>query len=352
MLDKKPVHVALSLAFGLEMDHDVVVFDARSPAEYADGHIPGSINLPLLDNDQRALVGTCYKSKGRQQAIDLGFQLASPFFLDKIIQARQSTPCTKTLVYCARGGLRSEIITWLLVKGGFDAQQLQGGYKQWRQFCLEQFALPRSWFVISGMTGVGKTEILTALKDSNESVIDLEGLAQHKGSAFGGIGQPDQMRQEQFENYLAIELASIKENKRCWLEDESRFIGKLRIPDELYRAKVSGKRVVIERSFGDRLKRVLEEYGILPKEDLTNKTQQLTKRLGFDQVKLATEHLANNEMEQWATIMLAYYDKQYLYGFDLHKETCIGHVHADGLKLKQIIHLTIEKAIQHEQGCQ
>lgn len=340
----KPVHKSIAQAFGEHVHTGAVVFDARSPGEFALGHIPGSINLPLLDDEQRHEVGICYKTKGRQSAIDLGFEMAGPHFLDKIQEARRFATEGMAMVYCARGGLRSEIITWLLNKGGISSIQLTGGYKAWRNYCLTQFEIPRSWFVVTGMTGVGKTSILKALQQAGEAVLDLEHIAGHKGSAFGGLGLPEQSRQEQFENHLAVALAEIPADARCWMEDESRFIGKLRIPDALFQAKLKGSRIATERSFDTRIERVLEEYGGLPKEDLRDKTIQLTKRLGHDQVKLALEHLDAHDMQQWVSILLKYYDKMYEHGITTNKDSLIGHVWADGLSDEEIANQMIQIA--------
>lgn len=331
-------------AFDQNLDAHTVLLDARSPGEYAHAHIPGSFNVPLLDNAQREQVGTCYKNKGRQDAIDLGFELAGPAFLEKIKAARALAQGKPVAVYCARGGLRSEILTWLLLKGGISALQLKGGYKYWRNACLQQFQTSREWFVLTGLTGVGKTELLFGLRDHGEAVLDLEALAQHRGSAFGGLGMPQQPTQEHFENLLALRLHELRSNARVWMEDESRFIGKLRIPDDLFAAKIRAKRIVAERSFGSRIQRVLQEYGSLPKQDLVIKTTTLEKRLGNALMRQAVEHLECGEMEAWAVILLQYYDRQYQHGIGKNQATCIGSVVADEKSTEQVIQEIIHLA--------
>lgn len=344
MMESNSVIDFIASAFGQHLDANTVVIDARSPGEYEHAHIPGSWNVPLLDNTQREQVGTCYKNKGRQDAIDLGFALAGPAFLEKIQTARNFAKGRPVAVYCARGGLRSEILTWLLHKGGLSAIQLKGGYKHWRNACLEQFQMSRRWFVLTGLTGVGKTEFLLGLRKNGEAVLDLESLAQHRGSAFGGLGMPQQPTQEHFENLLAMRLYGFNKEPRIWMEDESRFIGKLRIPDDLFASKVKAQRIVAERSFGSRIQRVLAEYGSLPKSDLVDKTTTLEKRLGNALMRQAVEHLVGGEMEAWAAILLHYYDRNYLHGIGKNQATCIGTVLADDKPMDQVIHEIIQLA--------
>lgn len=337
MIDSKAIIDFVKIAFEQDVDLNAVLIDARSPGEYAHAHIPGSVNVPLLDDTQREQVGTCYKNQGRQEAIDLGFALAGPGFLEKIQAARRAAEGRPVAVYCARGGLRSEILTWLLNKGGLTATQLRGGYKQWRNACLSQFRSPRKWYVLTGLTGVGKTELLFGLKDAGEAVLDFECIAQHRGSAFGGLGMPVQPTQEQFENILAVHLDANSEFPHVWMEDESRFIGKLRIPDDLYEAKINAQRIMAERSFESRVKRVLAEYGALCKISLAEKTASLEKRMGNELMRQALTHLEQNEMEAWAGILLTYYDRHYQHGIGKNSATCIGTVSTDQKTNTQIV---------------
>jgi tRNA 2-selenouridine synthase len=336
-------------AFATNSEIPAVLIDARSPSEFVQGHIPGALNVPLLDDEQRHLVGLCYKEKGRQAAIDLGFSLTGSLFCDKLQQARSLIPQGIANVYCARGGLRSEIITWLLNKGGIQATQLHGGYKEWRQFCIQQFEKPLKWFVLAGMTGVGKTEILSALQSQGSVILDLEALAQHKGSAFGGLGQPAQSTQEQFENRLAMAIAMMPQNEIVWMEDESRFIGKLRMPEVLYENKLLAKRIVTERSFESRIQRILGEYGLFNVVDLAEKTKALEKRLGNDQVKNALGFLDSGDMKSWVTILLKYYDKLYHHGMEQHKHTFVASVQADSYTLEALAKEIISIANSHHE---
>lgn len=329
MINKKSIPSILSEVFQQTLDESILLIDARSPGEFEHAHIPSAVNIPLLDNAQREQVGICYKKLGKQAAIDLGFELAAPFFLEKIKLARTLAGDRPVAVYCARGGLRSEILTWLLLKGGLSAVRLTGGYKTWRNACLDQFRAPRHWVVLTGLTGVGKTEILHTIRARGEAVLDLEALAHHKGSAFGGLGQPNQPTQEHFENGVAVELMGWGEQPRYWMEDESRFIGKLRIPDDLFLYKLNAQRIVAERSFGSRIDRVLLEYGQLPTADLMAKTASLEKRLGNELMRQAIAFLESGDMREWALIMLNYYDRLYAHGLDQNASTWLGKVNAD-----------------------
>jgi tRNA 2-selenouridine synthase len=336
-------------AFATHSATPSVLIDARSPSEFAHGHIPGAVNLPLLDDEQRHLVGLCYKEKGRQAAIDLGFSLTGSLFYEKLEQARNLIPLGIANVYCARGGLRSEIITWLLNKGGIQAAQLCGGYKGWRQFCMRQFEKPMKWFVLAGMTGVGKTEILYALHAHGSYILDLEGLAQHKGSAFGGLGQDAQSTQEQFENRLAFAIAALPNQSIVWMEDESRFIGKLRLPDGLYTSKLNAKRIVIERTFDSRIRRIIDEYGVFDNAALAEKTKTVEKRMGYDQVKQALNFLTQSDMKAWASILLNYYDKMYLHGMEQHRHTFVATLQADNHTSDALVKEIISIANKHHE---
>ena len=183
-----------------------LIIDVRSPDEYAHAHIPNAFSLPLFTNEERAEIGTTYKQQSREAAIKLGL----PFFGNKMqnmieqvegwAASYEKTNGNKPtiLVHCWRGGMRSAAVSWLLDLYGFKTEQLSGGYKAYRNWVLAQFEKNYSMKVLGGYTGSGKTEILLQLQKSKIPVIDLEGLAHHKGSAFGALGQHEQTSQEQF----------------------------------------------------------------------------------------------------------------------------------------------------------
>jgi tRNA 2-selenouridine synthase len=216
-----------------------LIIDVRSPDEYAHAHIPNAFSLPLFTNEERAEIGTTYKQQSREAAIKLGL----PFFGNKMqnmieqvegwAASYEKTNGNKPtiLVHCWRGGMRSAAVSWLLDLYGFKTEQLSGGYKAYRNWVLAQFEKNYSMKVLGGFTGSGKTEILLQLQKSKIPVIDLEGLAHHKGSAFGALGQHEQTSQEQFENNLAGALFHISATHPCfWIEDESQRIGTNMLP--------------------------------------------------------------------------------------------------------------------------
>jgi len=288
-----------------------LIIDVRSPKEFTFGHIPGAINIPLLDDDERVQVGTMYKTRGRTEAVQLGFELVGSRFAGFAQQARALAEDRQALVYCWRGGMRSEIMTWVFGLAGVRAVRVTGGYKAWRNVCLDLFS--RSWKVnlISGPTGSGKTELLLALTAMNEQIIDFEALACHRGSAFGGLGLGAQPTQAQFENTLAMTLLEMDPEKRVWVEDESRFIGKVKIPDRLFSQVECADEVELKSDIPLRVSRIIREYGGFARADLEEKTLQIRKRMGPEQNAMALALLQENDLTGWATQLLSYYDKAY-----------------------------------------
>ena len=221
-----------------------LIIDVRSPDEYAHAHIPNAFSLPLFTNEERAEIGTTYKQQSREAAIKLGL----PFFGNKMqnmieqvegwVAIYEKTNGNKPtiLVHCWRGGMRSAAVAWLLDLYGFKIEQLSGGYKAYRNWVLAQFEKNYSMKVLGGYTGSGKTEILLQLQKSKIPVIDLEGLANHKGSAFGALGQHEQASQEQFENKLAGALFHASNaHPYFWIEDESQRIGTNMLPINFFK---------------------------------------------------------------------------------------------------------------------
>jgi tRNA 2-selenouridine synthase len=211
--------------------------------------------------------------------------------------------------------MRSQIFSDLLSKEGIEVLRLKDGYKRYRNWCLEKFSREHSSIVLSGKTGSQKTEHLLGLHSVGEAVIDLEGLAHHKGSAFGALGQPEQPTQEHFENKLAHALFfELKKDQPVWYENESRLIGKVRIPDTLFNTIVSSPRVEIQPSFENRFEFLMENYGCFSAEELIEKTQLLTKRMGLEANKKSIEALENGDKNEWLTLLMHYYDKAYEQG--------------------------------------
>lgn len=298
-----------------------LIIDVRSPDEYAHAHIPNAFSLPLFTNEERAQIGTTYKQESREAAIKLGL----PFFGTKMqtmieqvegwVKQYEKTNAKKPtiLVHCWRGGMRSAAVAWLLDLYGFKTEQLTGGYKAYRNWVLAQFEKNYSMKVLGGFTGSGKTEILLQLQKSKIPVIDLEGLANHKGSAFGALGQHEQASQEQFENNLASALFHMSTTDTCfWIEDESQRIGTNMLPITFFKNIRNSICYFIDIPFESRLQFIVEAYGKFPVAELIAATLRIQKRLGGLETKTAVNFLVENNIEAAFSILLKYYDKVYL----------------------------------------
>lgn len=300
------------------------VFDVRSEAEFLHAHIPGAHNLPLFNNEERAIVGTIYKQQSRELAIKKGLTYFGPKMKD-MVEFVESTihkhhPSNKTvLVHCWRGGMRSAGVAWLLDLYGFKVYTLVGGYKAFRNWVLNCFQHKTEFNILGGYTGSGKTIVLSALKEKGAAVVDLEGLAGHKGSAFGNIGLPKQPSQELFENKLAVDIYKTKihhPEKPIWLEDESQRIGTVNIPQVLWGHIRTCPVYFLEIPFAARLDYLVATYGKLDKIQLGEAIQRIQKRLGGLETKTALQFLSEDNLKECFSILLKYYDKQYTKGLE------------------------------------
>jgi tRNA 2-selenouridine synthase len=311
----------ISITEFVSMMEQYPILDVRSPLEYAHAHMKNAYSLPLFSDEERKVVGTAYKQQGKQPAIKLGLnyfgvKLVSMVTEVEAIIAANSDPNNKVvLVHCWRGGMRSAGVAWLLDLYGYTVYTLAGGYKAYRNWVLAQFTIEYQFKVIGGYTGSGKTETLHALQASNEPIIDLEGIAHHKGSTFGNLGQPVQPSQEQFENLLAQSLYKITASHAyVWIEDESRRIGLVNIPAQLFEQMRKSKLYFLDISFAERLQFILKGYGKFEKDKLMSAILRIKKRLGGLETKTAINFLIEDDVESSFKVLLTYYDKLYLKG--------------------------------------
>ncbi|MEO7263712.1 MAG: tRNA 2-selenouridine(34) synthase MnmH [Ferruginibacter sp.] len=302
------------------------VLDVRSPGEYDHAHIPGAFSLPLFDNEQRKIIGTAYKQQSREKAIKAGLDFFGPKMKamveaveqitkslgQKQVNTLQDPESPIVLVHCWRGGMRSNAVAWLLNLYGFNVYLLDGGYKAYRNHVLQQFEKDYVFKIVGGYTGSGKTYIIQQLQNLSQPVIDLEGLASHKGSAFGGIGLPPQPSQEMFENLLAKALQEKTTTEPTWLEDESQRIGRLNIPHGLWNTMRQCQVCFLDIPFKERLDHIMKEYSNLDKDRLEEAITRIQKRLGPLQTKTALGFLLNEDLKSCFDILLKYYDKNYL----------------------------------------
>jgi tRNA 2-selenouridine synthase len=304
----------------INSEPNYLLLDVRSPAEFEQAHIPGANSLPLFDNEQRAIVGTTYKKQSREDAI----KIALPFFgnkmkdmvetVEKLCKDYENKHAHQPIIFvhCWRGGMRSAAVAWLLDLYGFKVIQLKGGYKAYRNWVIDQFTQSYPLKVLGGYTGSGKTETLKALAANGKSFIDLEGIAKHKGSSFGAIGQGAQPSQEMFENLLAEALCA--ENKKgftIWLEDESQRIGTVMIPSIFFKQMRSSTCYFMNIPFESRLNFIINNYGAFETSLLIAATERIEKRLGGLETKNAVQYLKEGTTKEAFEILLKYYDKWY-----------------------------------------
>lgn len=287
----------------------------RTPAEFKQGHIAGAINIPLFTDEERVVVGTLYKKVGKEAAIDKGLEFVGPRMALMVKEARQLYNGNPLLLYCWRGGMRSNSVAWLFNSAGLESHTVVGGYKSYRREFGHYLQKEWRYIVVGGATGSGKTDVLKALESAGHQVIDLEGLAHHKGSSFGAIGELPQPSTEQFENLIFEKLLTFDIAKPIWIENESRTIGKVFIPQKLFSDMEKCLLIKLQVPFQLRIDRLVRDYTLSNKEDLLNAVDRITKRLGGVAAKQAKEAIVEGNFAMAASIILAYYDKTYEYGF-------------------------------------
>ena len=312
----------------LKLAEEYPVIDVRSPGEFNHAQIPGAYSLPLFTDEERKIVGTTYKQQSREAAIKIGLDFFGMKMkkvveeVEAIIGNRQWVISNESqlpianciLIHCWRGGMRSGAIAWLLDMYGFKVYTLSGGYKAFRNWVLKQFDAAYNLKILGGYTGSGKTVVLQELTSKNYPVIDLEKLANHKGSAFGAIGEKPQPSQEMFENLLAIELFKKSSSAEIWLEDESQRIGKMIIPNSFWEKMRTSPVYFLDIPFEERLNYLVTTYGNFEKEKLGEAIERIQKRLGGLETKTAKNFLAENNIRDCFSILLKYYDKLYYKG--------------------------------------
>ena len=313
----------MSITINLEQalslrDRGAVLIDARSPAEFAEATIPGAINIPILDDAERKEVGTLYKQAGKTEARRRGVVLVAPkipVMVEQVagLQAGTSLP---VVVFCWRGGMRSLALTQFLELAGVPARQLSRGHKGFRRHVLDFFEKGQ-WgrlVVLRGLTGVGKTHYLHRLAENGSPIIDLEGLANHRGSAFGSLGLPPQPTQKMFEALLWDKLRKIPEGEFALAEGESRHIGRVVLPLQLYKSLQVETSIWLQAELPKRVRNILSDYPAIDslKGDFAEPIKSLKERLGKKTVRRYLELLdAGKWAELVSDLMENYYDPLY-----------------------------------------
>jgi tRNA 2-selenouridine synthase len=327
----------------LQLAGSMPVIDVRSPSEYEKGHIPGAFNLPLFNDDERARVGTTYKKNGRSPAFDLGLDIVGPKMSGYVREARKLAPGKQLLVHCWRGGMRSASMGWLMETAGFRVNVLVGGYKAYRSHVRENLAAGRRFIILGGLTGSGKTLWLNDLAAAGEAVVDLEKLASHRGSVFGGIGLADQPTNEQFENDLFRALEECPAGEVIWLEDESRRIGKIYMPEPFYLAMVDSPLVRIRVDKDLRTRIILDEYAGLDTQRLAASIRQISKRLGGLVTARSLELLVQGDYRGVVEQLLPYYDKTYSFSVESRNRQVVYDLDLTGVPTREFAARLIEK---------
>ncbi|MFN2336038.1 MAG: tRNA 2-selenouridine(34) synthase MnmH [Bacteroidales bacterium] len=273
-----------------------------------------AVNIPLFDDIQRAEVGTLYKNEGTEKAVLRGIDLAAPQMSVKLSSALELAPDRELLVHCWRGGMRSEAMAWLFSTGGITPMLLSGGYKAYRNHILSDLGRSRKYIILGGLTGSGKTELLKHMMSAGAQVTDLERLASHRGSAFGALGQPPQPSSEHFANLLYDDVSGKNDDTRIWLEDESRNIGTVFMPDGFYEQMQTAPVIALMMSIETRMPRLLQEYTSFPSDQIEASVMKISKRLGGDRTREALDAIKRDDYRTAIKITLEYYDKSYNYG--------------------------------------
>jgi len=327
--------IKISIESFFNEENPYYLIDVRSPGEFEKGHIPNAINLPLFTNKERSEVGILYKQKGREHAILKGLELAGPKLPQFVMKMHQLVPEKNLIIHCWRGGMRSEAICWLLTLAGFQCKIIEGGYRAYRRYIKQALNHARKYIILGGMTGSGKTEMLKQLAQHGEQVIDLEGLARHKGSAFGGIGQEKQPSTEQFENNLFEVFKEKNPQIPIWLEDESKSIGQVQIPDEMFLKMRTASVIEVVTSFDQRAERLDKEYSHLDPEELKAAILRIRKRLGGENVALCLKAIDEGTFKIAVKTALKYYDQLYTRGLGKRKEESIIKVYNEEKDLRK-----------------
>ena len=319
----------LLVAEFLENSTNGVIIDVRTPAEFEQGHIANAINIPLFSDEERVVVGTIYKQIGKDEAIEKGLEFVGVKMADMVREAKKYSNGKPLYLYCWRGGMRSGSVAWLFSTAGIETYLLTGGYKAYRRdFDVFLEKADFKLIILSGATGCGKTAALKLIRERGEQVIDLEGLANHKGSVFGGFGQEKQPTTEEFINRLHHQFREYDTERVIWCEGESMLIGHVYLPRMLYDKMQISHKIVIEMTTEQRLDRLMVEYGEFSLDLYEMAFNKIRKRNGSDVTDQAINLIKEGDILEAAKIALAYYDKSYRKGA-ISQDKLLGHITID-----------------------
>ena len=334
---------SISAADFLNKSKNELIIDVRAPIEFFKGHLPNAINIPLFEDSERAEIGTLYKQQGKDTAVNRGLEIVSPKMTSFVNQVKSLSKNKKVFVYCFRGGMRSNSFAWLMNTSGLDAVIMKGGYKAFRNYVLEYFDQERKIILLGGKTGSGKTDILKKLTPYNFQIVDLEGIAHHKGSAFGAINEQKQNHQQAFEHQLYDELSMLDNALPVILEDEAQTIGFNKLPHGLWQQMKQSTIIKIEIPFELRVQKLVEDYTTVDIEALKACVIKISQQLGTLNTKLCLHYLDEKNLSDVARLSLLYYDRAYEFSYKNKKQPIINlnsdtiNAEINALKIKQVI---------------
>lgn len=315
------MHKIITLEETLKKPHTLYI-DVRSPSEFSTGHIPNAINIPIFSDEERVKVGTLYKQVGVEEAKELGLTIASGKLPEIVRQVRSLYKAGHSIVlYCWRGGMRSKSLVTILTLMGLQVSQLSGGYKGYRRYVLDSlltFKVIPKMIVLSGSTGVGKTSLLKLLHAKNIPVIDLEKLANHRGSVFGQIGLGQATTAHSFDAAILTALKELTEAPYIVVECESKRIGNVYLPECLYQGMKEGIKILVHADIETRISRLIDEYTDLDEENsnaIILSIKALTKKFGAKKINSLVSDFTKGQLRSVVhTLLVDYYDP--LYGYD------------------------------------
>lgn len=308
-----------------ELKENYLIIDVRSPQEHKEASIPGAINIPIFDDEERKEIGYLYVNESVEKAKKVGIEAVSkklPLIYEQISELDKKYD--KLILFCARGGMRSSSLCSLFSTLGMDTYKLSGGYKGYRKFINEQLIKVNEnikYIVVHGKTGVGKTELLKYLKEKDMDVLDLEEAANHRGSLLGNVGLGKGRSQKQFEA-LVYETIKNRKSNYVFVEGESKRIGNIIIPDYIYSSMEKGIHVLADADLDFRAGLIIKEYTNSENavEEILLSLDSLERYISSKNIERYKDFVLKGEFEEVAKeLMVKYYDPMYLNGINKYK---------------------------------
>lgn len=317
-------------------EKNYTLIDVRTPKEFEEEAIPGAINIPLLLDEERVDVGTAYKQVSPEKAKELGVEAIAKR-LPEVFREVQKHAKGRLAFYCAKGGMRSGSMVALFSALGYTTWKLEGGYRAYRQYILKE--IPKlnegiKYYILHGKTGIGKTKVLQRLEAKGYSVLDLEKMADHKGSFFGGVCEKRGQSQKRFESLI---FDYLYKNRPTYVlaESESKRIGNVYVPESIFNSLANGKHLSLETTIEERIKIINEDYAGATNEELQSCLDKVGRYISKEKYEEYSELLKNNEIDELSKkLMIEYYDPLYQKSIDKYRYE------------REIFYTNIEEAVE------